>query len=425
MAVSLRASRRGLQIVDQARKKKNWTKRAAAWCAAALVGEAALKKFWARVPIERDRFESICRAVGVENWEEIVDNTNEPIPHGSPLAVTKDWGEAPDVSVFYGRNKELTTLEQWIVSDRCRLVALLGIGGIGKTALCVRLAKQIQGEFKYLIWRSLRYAPPVEDLLTELIRFLSNDQETDLPKDIGRQVTMLIQYLRSHRCLLILDEAETILQTGEIAGQYRKGYEGYGELLKRVAEQMHNSCLVLTTQEKPKDVASQERNTQAVRSLQLGGLKEAEAREIFRAKRLSDPAKWVNLIRDYRGNPLFLNILSAYITDLFNGNVLEFLKLNTILCCDDIRPLLDLLFERLSHLEKEIMYQLANSASPISIPILRQEILPPVSGSELMEALKSLEWRSLIEKHIEGNVFFYTLQPLMRKYLHKRKSKLY
>lgn len=37
-----------------------------------------------------------------------------------------DWGEAPDVSSFYGRAAELATLEQWIVSDRCRLVALLG-----------------------------------------------------------------------------------------------------------------------------------------------------------------------------------------------------------------------------------------------------------------------------------------------------------
>lgn len=76
MAVSLRASQSGLQIVDRARRKKNWTKRAAAWCATALVGEAALKKFWSRVPIEAEHFKSICRAVGVENWEEIVDNTS-------------------------------------------------------------------------------------------------------------------------------------------------------------------------------------------------------------------------------------------------------------------------------------------------------------------------------------------------------------
>ena len=211
MAVSLRASQRGLQIVDQARTRKNWTKRSAAWCAAALVGEAALKKFWSRVPIERDRFESICRAVGLENWEEIVDNTTEPIPLSLP-DLTKDWGEAPDVSVFYGRHEELITLEQWIVKDHCRLLVLLGMGGIGKTALCVRLTEQIQDEFEHVIWRSLRHAPPFEAILADLISFLSNQQETHAG------LSQLINYFRLSRCLVVLDEADVILRPGNPVG---------------------------------------------------------------------------------------------------------------------------------------------------------------------------------------------------------------
>ena len=44
-----------------------------------------------------------------------------------------DWGEAPDVEIFYGRQTESTQLKQWLIADRCRLVAVLGMGGIGKT----------------------------------------------------------------------------------------------------------------------------------------------------------------------------------------------------------------------------------------------------------------------------------------------------
>lgn len=81
------------------------------------------------------------------------------------LAQCQDWGEAIDVSAFQGRQKELVQVEQWIVEHRCRLVAILGMGGIGKTAFSVKLAEEIQGQFEYVIWRSLHLAPPLEVLL--------------------------------------------------------------------------------------------------------------------------------------------------------------------------------------------------------------------------------------------------------------------
>ncbi|NES68161.1 MAG: ATP-binding protein, partial [Okeania sp. SIO2D1] len=80
-----------------------------------------------------------------------------------------DWGEAIDVSVFYGRSQELDRLEQYIIADGCRLVALLGMGGIGKTAVAAKVAQQLQSEFDYIIWRSLRHAPSLETILTQLV----------------------------------------------------------------------------------------------------------------------------------------------------------------------------------------------------------------------------------------------------------------
>jgi transcriptional regulator with XRE-family HTH domain len=52
-----------------------------------------------------------------------------------------DWGEAPDTLDFVGRAEELELLGRWVLEERCRLLAVLGFGGIGKTSLAARLAR--------------------------------------------------------------------------------------------------------------------------------------------------------------------------------------------------------------------------------------------------------------------------------------------
>lgn len=329
----------------------------------------------------------------------------------------QDWGDAVDVSTFYGRTKELARTSQWIVQNRCRLVALVGMGGIGKTALAAKLTHQIQGEFEYLIWRSLRNAPPVQDLAAELIQFLSNGQETNLPETVDGRVSRLIKYLRSSRCLLVLDNAETILRSGDRTGCYRKGYSGYGQLLRCVAETPHHSCLVLTSREKPIGLAAKEGETLAVRSLQLTGLPTPAGRKIFKARGCfwASESEWRVLVEHYGGNPLALKMVAPVIQAFFNSSVskfLECLKQGTFVF-DDISKLLERQFNRLSDLEKEIMYWLAINREPASFSELQADFVCQVRESEILEALASLQRRSLIQKTANG----FTQQPFVMEYI--------
>jgi WD40 repeat protein len=332
----------------------------------------------------------------------------------------QNWGEAIDVNLFYGRQSELAQLQRWIVVERCRLITILGIGGIGKTSLVIKLAQQIQDDFEYLIWLSLRNAPPVADILARLIEFLSNHQEKFLPETVDELISRLLNYLRLHRCLIILDNAETILSSGSRAGDSRFGYEGYGELFHRVGEVGHQSCLILTSREKPKQIASLEGESFPVRSSQLLGLKATECRAIFRAKGTfsASESEWQELIHRFSGNPLALKIIATTIQDLFASDISEFLSQGTSVF-GDIRDLLSQQFHRLSHLEKEVMYWLAINREAVSLADLQTDILSPVSPAKLLETLESLLRRCLIETSRDNinSISKFTLQPVVMEYV--------
>ncbi len=339
-------------------------------------------------------------------------------PIAAPAIASKrqDWGEAIDVSIFYGRTTELTTLSKWIVEDRCRLVSVVGMGGIGKTALSIKLAEQVQEQFEYLVWRSLRNTPLIEDILTDLLQVLS-DQQATLPKDLEAHVTQLIQHLRDSRCLIVLDNAETILRAGDSTGHYREGYEAYGEVLKRVGEAFHQSCCVLVSREKFKEVTLLEGEKLPIRSFQLAGLRPAAAQQIFAAKGnfSGSEADWSELVEHYAGNPLALKIVAPTIQEFFESDVAKFLAYlrQGSLVFDDIRSLLDRQFNRLSDLEKQVMYWLAINREWTSLSELQADI---VSSQNLVEVLHSLLRRSLIHKNAIG----FTQQPVVMQYMTER-----
>jgi hypothetical protein len=402
-------------------------------------------RFLAGQPVKPTNFKAFYQVLGL-NWEEVVDADTVVCPQGgneqeeasitqhspreeagdnsipNPNSKTQnraDWGEAMDVSVFYGRTEELATLKQWIVQDNCRLLGLLGMGGIGKTSLSVKFAQQVQHEFNSVIWRSLQNAPPVNDILATLIQILSNQQETpaNLPESTSIRITRLIEYLRSSRCLLILDNTESILQAGAVAGQYRPGYEGYGEFIKRVGETSHRSCLILTSCEKPQELATLEGETLPVRSLELTGLHEEEARAIFQAKGTftGTPEEWKALIQHYAGNPLALNMVASGIRDVFGSSISEFVKQLKVSSSpfSDISNLLERQFNRLTSSELDVMYWLAINREPISFRDLKKDIICPTLKQKLPNTLKSLRRKSLIEK---SNALF-TLQPIFMEWV--------
>ncbi|WP_016951957.1 NB-ARC domain-containing protein [Anabaena sp. PCC 7108] len=324
-----------------------------------------------------------------------------------------NWQNMSDLEIF-GRDQELATLQKWILQDECRLVAISGMAGIGKTTLTgnllQRLASNQEVRFANIIWLSLENEPTLESLLTELIDLLAPQQ--CLVPSIGN----LIYHLRLHRYLIIFDAVENIFAKASLAGKYRQGYESYGNLFKQVSKSQHQSCLLLTSIEIPREISVLVGNNSPVRLLKLQGLAIQPAKEIFRNRGLTEEGNWENMINLYRGNPLALKMLAIMIWELFNGKVGNFLAENTIFI-GQILDLLDKQFVRLSNLELQLIYWLANIKEPVNFTYLCLHFEPNISKSEIITVLESLVMRSLIEKNLENDEFLFSLQPVIQKYV--------
>ncbi|MDE5072185.1 MAG: NB-ARC domain-containing protein [Trichodesmium sp. St5_bin8] len=292
-----------------------------------------------------------------------------------------------------------------MIADGCRLIALLGMGGIGKTAVAAKVATQLQSEFDYIIWRSLRHSPPLKIMLRELISFFSHQKCTQ------GELSKLLEYLRQSRCLIILDSVETILKAG-CTGYYRSGYENYSQLFQLISETSHSSCLILTSREKLPEVAALESIDTAVRSLQLFGSKEI-AKALLETREISGSEAQKQQLSEYYGySPLALKIVTTSIKDLFDGDLKEFLQHNTT-TFNGIRRLLDQHFHRLSELEKKIMVWLAVNQDWTSVQKLETDIVPAISKVNLLESLEALIWRSIVKKKLS----MYTVEPLVMEYI--------
>ncbi|MBV6625021.1 MAG: NB-ARC domain-containing protein [Rivularia sp. (in: Bacteria)] len=400
-------------------KVKNWSR------VTQLLEKAGYKKVWLQIESG-----TLNKTSNKTKAQEIANNKSTPM---------QDWGEAVDTSVFYGRTKELTEVEKWILQEKVRLVVLLGMGGIGKTTFSVKLAELLKDNFDFIVWRSLRFAASPQIIFDQILEVVSPESFTK-GQSISSSISQLVSCLRSTRSLIILDHVDSILfsnynaevpeYTDLLSGnssaiaqsninvnvpsiEYLPGYEAFGEFIQRLGESQHLSCLLLTSREKPQEIAALEGKTLPVRCLKLTGLNKSQSKEILELKGFTsvDLEESQQIMRRYAGNPLFIKLAATAIDELFAGQIDKFLQQETVVF-GGIRCCLDEQFNRLSVVEKQIMYLLALNGD-FDLKKLQKKLMLKVSQRLTLEAVELLQRRCLLE--IQESSF--SLTPVLREYL--------
>jgi hypothetical protein len=112
------------------------------------------------------------------------------------------------LSSFIGRYHEMAELKKLVVQDQARLVTLVGTGGCGKTRLALQVAAALLDNFAEGVW--LVELAPLKDptLLAQTIAAAFG-----LSEQGGRPIlTVLSEYLRARRLLLVLDNCEHLIE---------------------------------------------------------------------------------------------------------------------------------------------------------------------------------------------------------------------
>jgi len=126
----------------------------------------------------------------------------------SLLAMIRPTNNLPDAQTsFIGRESNIAAITDLIVNPDCRLISLIGPGGIGKTRLAVRairanIMKFPDGAF-FVPLEDIKSANKIIPLIAKALQFKFGTIVTMLDPQ-----TQLLDYLRDHNLVIILDGIE-------------------------------------------------------------------------------------------------------------------------------------------------------------------------------------------------------------------------
>ncbi|MHA1401857.1 MAG: NB-ARC domain-containing protein [Candidatus Heimdallarchaeaceae archaeon] len=138
---------------------------------------------------------------------------------------------------FVGREKEINGVVKTIKSDLDRIVTITGAGGVGKTALALKIAYMFLTDynkpFDAVIWFSAKTSKLTEDgivplkpdirslvqLVNDMLKILDPNKVEKFvknKKNFSKYKDHLYNILSTQKCLIVIDNLETIIEDEEL-----------------------------------------------------------------------------------------------------------------------------------------------------------------------------------------------------------------
>jgi len=126
--------------------------------------------------------------------------------HNIPLESTR----------FIGRETELNKIKILLKDPNCRLLTLLGLGGIGKTRLSLQAASELAAEQLPLFSDGIHFIPLATERKANRLALAIADVLGNMLMGTDEPTVQLANYLRNKKILLVLDNLEQLVDGVEI-----------------------------------------------------------------------------------------------------------------------------------------------------------------------------------------------------------------
>ena len=110
-----------------------------------------------------------------------------------------------------------------------------------------------------------------------------------------------------------------------------------------------------------------------------------------------------------------MELTATLIQELFGGRVSEFLQCEMPILDESLQSQLSQPFGRLTAAELAVMVHLANQPEPVAVSQIFNKI--PFSPSEIVNAVRSLGNRFLLDAVEEEQITLFSLNPVMKQYV--------
>ncbi|MCU0541158.1 MAG: ATP-binding protein [Oscillatoriaceae cyanobacterium Prado104] len=328
MVATIKASKEGREKFKEARENKRWNQYADALLTQSGVHRSTVQALEQGRNIRQENFVALFKAVGIENWETYVDNSATQASYMEFLVCDDGW---------VGRE---TLIDESIekVCGSCRVLLIVGITGIGKTALAERVVQELRGD-----WREHRDnfedEKKVSDFASVALQWLEKWGESVLKDDRKPEQLLrrLVKHLRENRYLILMDSLEYLLTGNAEDGWGDFADEWWGKFfVSFLAESDCQSRFILTSQDLPTkfETAECDRYKNLWYCQLLKGLEIPEQVKLFQKAELDgdlelahSPLRIIGEV--YDGHPLALRTIAGEIKQSYGGRVRAYWKENS------------------------------------------------------------------------------------------------